>query len=61
MEEETQYLNDVIASLSNQLANKCIEQAELVANYKKMNLEKIKLEKENKELKALLDEKTKGE
>ncbi|SQG93487.1 hypothetical protein MGCS35823_01788 [Streptococcus dysgalactiae subsp. equisimilis] len=61
MEEETQYLNDVIASLSNQLANKCIEQAELVANYKKMNLEKIKLEKENEELKALLDEKTKGE
>ncbi|WP_243096276.1 hypothetical protein [Streptococcus dysgalactiae] len=61
MEEETQYLNDVIASLSNQLANKCIEQAELGANYKKMNLEKIKLEKENEELKALLDEKTKGE
>lgn len=61
MKEETQYLNDVIASLSNQLANKCIEQAELVANYKKMNLEKIKLEKENEELKALLDEKTKGE
>ncbi|HEK9983401.1 TPA: hypothetical protein TT553_000218 [Streptococcus equi subsp. zooepidemicus] len=61
MEKETQYLNNIIDSLINQLANKCIEQAELVANYKKLNIEKTGLEKENKELKDLLHEKTKGE
>ncbi|HEL1116604.1 TPA: hypothetical protein TVS29_000979 [Streptococcus equi subsp. zooepidemicus] len=61
MEQETQYLNNVIDSLINQLASKCIEQAELVANYKKLSIEKTELEKENKELKDLLDEKTKGE
>ncbi|HEL0067267.1 TPA: hypothetical protein TUD23_000818 [Streptococcus equi subsp. zooepidemicus] len=61
MEKETQYLNNMIDSLINQLASKCIEQAELVANYKKLSIEKTGLEKENKELKDLLDEKTKGE
>ncbi|HEK9979681.1 hypothetical protein KUG02_09515 [Streptococcus equi subsp. zooepidemicus] len=61
MEQETQYLNNVIDSLINQLASKCIEQAELVANYKKLSIKKTGLEKENKELKDLLDKKTKGE
>ncbi|MEN4350716.1 Uncharacterised protein [Streptococcus pyogenes] len=61
MENETQYFNDVINNLSSQLVQKSIEMAELFANYKKLSIKKAKLEKENKELKDLLDEKTKGE